>query len=293
MKITQKSKDMIKRCMSVVLALVMIVTGVGFVDFTKEVNADTETITLYFIDNTAEKWVKNDDAVIQLVDNTNGHDYYDMVKEDDTTWSVSVPESAYNITFNRLNPSKSTQWNSWSAGGRDSNNVYYADGAEYGHWDVIESEDENEENYFHAGDIVYLDLNGFTAWENDSALMYINFTDASKENNDGNDINIATADSILYNPFLTDYVEENHVYAYIITTDDEGKDILRFWRGSADNLWNASIVLSYNEYKIGNNCINVTGWDLSGYVSQKDYRINLEADKDNDGIADYIEAVLA
>ena len=55
MKITQKSKDMIKRCMSVVLALVMIVTGVGFVDFTKEVNADTETITLYFIDNTAEK----------------------------------------------------------------------------------------------------------------------------------------------------------------------------------------------------------------------------------------------
>ena len=61
-----------------------------------------------------------------------------MTKVDDTTWSVNVPESAYNITFNRYNQDKTIQWNSWSAGGRDSNNAYYADGSEYGHWDVLE-----------------------------------------------------------------------------------------------------------------------------------------------------------
>ncbi|MDE6253165.1 MAG: VWA domain-containing protein [Lachnospiraceae bacterium] len=291
-KMKQKNKGVVKRCLSIILTLVMLVTETGFASFTKEVNASAyaDTITLYFIDNTAENWVKNNGAIIQLVDNTNGHNCYDMVKIDNKTWSVTVPQSAENITFNRFDSGKSTQWNSWSAGGRNSYNAYYADGAEYGHWDVAEP--ENEENYFHAGDIVYLDLTGFTAWENNGALMYVNFTDASKENNGGKDINISTGDSLLYNPVLTDYVEENHVYAYIVAKSDEGKDVLRFWRGSTDDIWNASVVLNYNEYKKGNNCINVTGWDLSGYVSKKDYKINLEADKDNDGVSDYLEAVL-
>ena len=68
-------------------------------------------------------------------------------------WKAQVPESAYNITFNRLSPDKLIEWNSWSAGGRDGNNVYYADGSEYGHWNYIMIEEE--ENYFHEGDILY------------------------------------------------------------------------------------------------------------------------------------------
>ena len=70
-----------------------------------------------------------------------------------TEWKAQVPESAYNITFNRLSPDKLIEWNSWSAGGRDGNNVYYADGSEYGHWNYIMIEEE--ENYFHEGDILY------------------------------------------------------------------------------------------------------------------------------------------
>lgn len=290
MKILQKNKCLMKKCVSVILAFAMLVTGVGFVGFTTEVNANTDMVTLYFIDKTAENWIGNDDAVIQLVDNTNGHNCYDMVKVDNKTWSASVPASAKNITFNRFNMSKSTQWNSWSAGGRGTFNAYYADGAEYGHWDMAES--ESDENYFHAGDIIYLNLTDFTAWESNDALMYVNFTNASKENNGGNDINIAFADSHLYNPVLIDYVEENHVYAYIVAKSDEGKEVLRFWRGNSESLWNTSVSLDYDEYKKGNNCINVTGWDLSGYVSKKDYKINLEADKDNDGVSDYLESVL-
>lgn len=34
-----------------------------------------------------------------------------------------VPDTMYNVTFNRLSPDCSTQWNSWSAGGRDDNNI--------------------------------------------------------------------------------------------------------------------------------------------------------------------------
>ncbi len=101
-------------------------------------NATTGYKTLYFIDNTKEQWVKHDSAVMELVDNTNGHDHYWMTQKDDVTWYVTVPESAYNITFNRFNPDKTVQWNSWSAGGRDSNNAYFADGAEYGHWGIKE-----------------------------------------------------------------------------------------------------------------------------------------------------------
>ena len=77
-----------------------------------------------------------------------------MTKVDEITWRVNVPESAYNITFNRYSSDKITQWTSWSAGGRDANNAYYADGSEYGHWGSIE---ENQE-CFHAGDVIYLDL---------------------------------------------------------------------------------------------------------------------------------------
>lgn len=115
---------------------------------------EEKNVTIYFIDQTKEKWVENDNAVMKAIDNTNGHESYWMTKVDEITWRVNVPESAYNITFNRYSSDKITQWNSWSAGGRDANNAYYADGSEYGHWGSIE---ENQE-CFHAGDVIYLDL---------------------------------------------------------------------------------------------------------------------------------------
>lgn len=273
-----------------IIAYVLVVAiTLGYIQFDglrTDVEAAQNMITLYFVDNTNEKWVKNDNAIMELVDNTNGHVHYDMVKQDDVTWKVQVPKNAFNITFNRFDSGKSTQWNSWSAGGRNGNNAYYADGTEYGHWEYIERYDE--ENYFHAGDIVYLDLTEFTVWENDKALMYVNFTGASKEENGEKDVNIQSADKALYKPQLTDYELMKHIYIYICSEEEQGSDVLRFWRGSEDTLWNCSIALTYEEYKKGKNSIKVKGWDLNGNIYSKDY----EVDTDGDGLYDELEIYL-
>lgn len=109
-----------KRILAGFLAVVMILVNINLNQFIS-VAASTEYVTLYFIDNTDEQWVKNDNAKIKAIDNSNGHDDYWMTQINETTWSVKVPKSAYNITFNRYNADKTTQWNSWSAGGRDEN----------------------------------------------------------------------------------------------------------------------------------------------------------------------------
>ena len=226
------------------------------------------TVTLYFIDNSNEKWIKNDNAVMELVDNTYGHDHYMMTKLDDETWAAKVPASAYNITFNRYDSSKTTQWNSWSAGGRDENNAYYVEGHEYGYWKYVE--ESSLEKYFHEGDIIYLDLSEFHAWESSSAMMYVNFSSASKEENGGSDIDMeAMENSEIYQPHKLDYQISEHAYAYVVTKEDEGKNILRFWRGNEKNLWNCSVTLDYKEYKNGNNCVKVTGWNSQGIVYAK------------------------
>ena len=275
----------IKKILAYVLLLVLAFTNIGFGREPISVYAATKYVVIYFVDNTTEQWVGNDAAVMELVDNTNGHDSYWMTQKDDVTWCVTVPESACNITFNRYSSDKSTKWNSWSAGGRDENNAYYADGAEYGHWDVV----EEGENYFHAGDIIYLDLSEFLDWEKDDALMYINFSDASKEENGGNDISISNADKSLYEPQkVSDKVDE-YVYQYIFTEDSEGAVNLRFWRGNSDTLWNYSLVLSYEEYLDGINCIKVKDWDNAGVILAHNIEIDIEKDSDNDGLSDDYE----
>lgn len=113
-------KTKFNRVLAGIMMVVMILTGINFSPF-MSLKAATEYITLYFVDNTDKQWVKNDNAKMKAIDNTNGHDSYWMTQVNDTLWSVSVPKSAYNITFNRYNADKTTQWNSWSAGGRDEN----------------------------------------------------------------------------------------------------------------------------------------------------------------------------
>ncbi|MDE6254080.1 MAG: hypothetical protein K2M78_15855 [Lachnospiraceae bacterium] len=281
-----------KRLLACILTLVMILTGINFNEIV-HVEAAVRYVTLYFIDNTDEKWVKNDNAEIKAVDNTNGHESYWMRKADENIWSVRVPENAYNITFNRYSSDRTTQWNSWSAGGRDKNNAYYADGSEYGHWGNF----EEREMYFHAGDVVYLDISEFAEWENHDAVMYVNLTDASKKQNGGADINISAADKKLYNPQNIDKTKEQYIYSYKITPKDEGAAELRFWRGNSEMLWNCSIVLSYEEYLNGLNCVKVTGWDEdNGFLVYKESDDNEDVkmaeswedmqDTDGDGIPD-------
>ena len=192
---------------------------------------------------------------------------------DETTWSVKVPKSAYNITFNRYSSDKTTQWNSWSAGGRDENNAYYADGSEYGHWEI------KEELGFQEGDIIYLDLTEFTEWEKDNALIYVNFSNATKSENNGETISIADADKKLYNPKEVESTIGEHVYGYAVTKEDEGATELRFWRGNSKKLWNCSNSLSYNDFLNGLNCIKVTGWDDIGsrmYYEYEEVKISMD-----------------
>jgi len=107
-----KNNIKFKRVFAIVLLIIVVFTNINLSEYTFA-DSSVEYITLYFIDNTNEKWVSNDDAKIHAVDNTNGHDDYRMTQVDEVTWSVKVPESAYNITFNRFSPDETIQWNSW------------------------------------------------------------------------------------------------------------------------------------------------------------------------------------
>ncbi len=263
----------VKRIISLCLLIAMLIININ-VEIVSA--AEDNTITITFVDKTNGKWISNDDACIELVDNTQGHDKYIMKQVDDVTWKVEVPETAYNITFNRWNSKKTVMWNSWSAGGRDGKVCYTAEGTSNGQW--IETEG------FKEGDIIYLDLSKFTNWKKSDAKLYTNFTKASKKDNDGADISILKADKKLYNP--KENVEEmyDNVYRYVVTEEDAGKHTLRFWRGNEDTLWNCSIDLAYSKYKQGYNCINVYGWNEQGELS----KINIY-DFDNDGVLNDIE----
>ena len=270
----------IKRLVSVILSLSIFITNIGFiyrsdVAFASEV-PDGYT-TIFFVDNTKESWIGNDNAVIQAVDNTNGHDYYIMKQIDDNTWSLRIKAKAYNFTFNRLSPDKKTQWNSWSAGGRGSNrddystwkSTYHATVPEHGYWDGTPVVDYD---YFKEGDVVYLDFYEFTDgngkfnWEISNAQFYVNFTDYSKQNNNGNDIKISEADKEVLSPIKLNDSPETQVFRYVVTKEDEGATELRFFRGNDEYLWNDSVVMKYSDYKVGNNCVKVKGWDNTGYV---------------------------
>ena len=272
-----------KKIYAMILVLVITLISFGGNRNTLSVNAEIQYITLYFVDKTQQKWISNDLPIIKAIDNTNNHQSYVMTQNDDVTWSVKIPSTAYNITFNRYSSDGVTQWNSWSAGGRNSNNTYFAQGHEYGYWGV------KEENGFLAGDTVYLDISEFTAWENDNAVMYVNFSDVSKDDNYGNNINIASSSNTLYNPKNVDGRVLRYIYSYIVTEEDEGATNLRFWRGNEDTLWNCSVTLTYSDYINGNNCVKISGWNESGTICMKDNILEFEKDTDKDGLPDYYE----
>lgn len=114
--------------------------------------------------------------------------------------------------------------------------------------------------------------------------MYINFTAATKEENGGKDITISMADSAKYNPKIVNTETEEHIYKYVVTAEDEGATELRFFKGNETTLWNYSVVLPYEEYAKGNNCIKVTGWNNAGNLTEY-----VQKDTDNDALPDDYE----
>lgn len=65
-----------KKFLCILLALVMFFTGIGMENYAQAVQAATAYTTLYLVDDTPERWLGNDNAVMELVDNTYGHDHY-------------------------------------------------------------------------------------------------------------------------------------------------------------------------------------------------------------------------
>ena len=253
----------IRKIISYLLVVAVLATNLSLEAFSKKAEASGGYVTLYLKDDTTEHWIGNDNAVIELVDNTYGHDHYIMTKVDSTTWSCRVPASTYNVTFNRLSPDRSTQWNSWSAGGRNGCSTYHVTVPEHGYWDGMAVVD-NE--YFHEGDIVYLDFYNFLDWEQAGAVFYVNFTSYSKSDNNGQDIIINSADRTKFSPILLTNEIETQVFRYVVTKEEEGATSLRFFRGNSSALWNNSVILNYGDYKVGNNCVKVQDWDNTGYV---------------------------
>ena len=250
-----------RRFVSIMLSIAIIFTSMGFEQFTKEAEAAAVYTTLYLVDDTPEHWIGNDNAVIELVDNTYGHTHYMMTRENSNTWSVRVPSTTFNVTFNRLSPDRSVQWNSWSAGGRNGHSTYHAITHEHGYWDGTAVSEEG----FHAGDVVYLDFYEFNNWKQATAMFYVNFTSYAKET-DGKDIDISSADHTKFSPIeLLNEIEED-VFTYTVTEAEEGSTELKFWRGDSSTLWNYSVTLRYTDYKAGNNCVKIQGWDDTGYV---------------------------
>lgn len=76
---TKKGRN-IRRIISFLLIAAIFVTSISLEAFIKKTEASGEYVTLYLKDDTAEHWIGNDNAVIQLVDNTYGHDRYIMTK---------------------------------------------------------------------------------------------------------------------------------------------------------------------------------------------------------------------
>lgn len=256
-----RKRKMFKRILAVILTIAVLMSSLQVDNFAPIVRAESYT-TLYLVDDTPEHWIGNDDAVIELVDNTYGHDSYIMTRVNGTTWSARVPVSTYNVTFNRYDSTKTTQWNSWSAGGRDDHDAYHALGHEYGYWDGSAVLEEG----FHAGDVIYLDYYEFMDWEKSNAIFSVNFTSASKADNDGENIVLRNADRTKFAPVLLEDEIEEGVYKHIVSEEEEGAAELRFWRGNEDTLWNHSVLLTYSDYKEGNNCVKIQGWNDTGYV---------------------------
>ncbi len=272
-------KSFFKKISAMLLVLFMLVSSIQWNILSEAVYGSEKQTVIYLKDNTDNQWLKNDDATFLLIDNTHNHARYQMTKLNDNLWSCEVPESAYNISFFRYNSDGTTKWNEWSAGGRDANNMYVAQGAEYGHW-------ENNDTFME-GQKLYLDLREFNDWEIAKAVFYVNFSEYSKKDNNDYDVVFTSSDKVSPKKIMPSY--ENHVYTYTVTKEDEGKTSLRFWRGNENTLWNNSIVFRYEDYLNGKNCVKVTDWNDSGENTYYEENIDETLDSDGDGLYDYLE----
>ena len=129
---------------------------------------------------------------------------------------------------------------------------------------------------FHEGDVLYLRVENPSNWADD-CVLYANFTACSREDNGGSSVIIADADKSMYDPVTgVEYDSARGLYKYTVTAADEGATDMRFWRGSAEKLWNCSVVISGLDCYEGRNTVVVTDWTDTGYLDST-YEFDLGA----------------
>ena len=120
---------------------------------------------------------------------------------------------------------------------------------------------------FREGDVLYLRVEAPANWatEPQGVVLYVNFTDATREENDNKSIVIAEADKTRYAPTTgVTYNAEKGLYRYTVTAADAGRSVMRFWRGSAEKLWNESVAITAADLAAGRDTAVVADWSNTG-----------------------------
>lgn len=127
---------------------------------------------------------------------------------------------------------------------------------------------------FQAGDELYLRIDNPANWAN-TATLYVNFTDASRAENNDQSVVIASADKSRYAPVTgVTYDSPRGLYKYTVTDAGAGATAMRFWRGNDEKLWNEAVLLTADDLAAGKNTVVVTDWTDSGYLtSTYDYEM--------------------
>lgn len=141
-----------------------------------------------------------------------------------------------------------------------------------------------EEEGFKTGDKVYVNFTEMpefhtgtanVGFANVDSYLYINFTASTRyDSGEKEKVNIGE-NTDRFNPkVVTDKISDCF-YSYTITSEDAGAKTLRFWRGSAENLWNHSVELTYEDFKAGLNTVFITDYNHeaegSGYLETSNF----------------------
>lgn len=128
---------------------------------------------------------------------------------------------------------------------------------------------------FQAGDELYLKIENPSNWATlEGTQLYVNFTDATRAENNNSSIVIANANKSRYNPAGGVQSAGANLYKYTFTEATAGATVMRFWRGNGEKLWNESVAITPADLAAGRNTAVVTDWTNTGYLtSTYDYEI--------------------
>ena len=132
---------------------------------------------------------------------------------------------------------------------------------------------------FKEGDVIYVDYTQMpdfhtgsanVGWEVVESYLYINFTANTRYDSGEKEKVYIGEDTDRFNPKAVTEKISDCFYSYTVTAEDAGSDVLRFWRGSKENLWNHSVELTYADFLNGNNTVVITDYNIeaegSGYL---------------------------